>query len=154
MPCVKCAKTPGYHSFEKFGNLGEETLYYTAPAKTLDFNEDGTKLANLLIDIEEKTSNKPWGWVVDCSNMGFHHYTDLSFNMGILHLLNTNPNIGTLWVFRPNIWIRGTIALLNQFTSSNVLEKIQYFEGSNLELFQSLREKGLDGEQARWLIRQ
>jgi hypothetical protein len=36
-----------------FGNVNGIKLYYTAPAKTADFNEDGTKLANMSIHVSE-----------------------------------------------------------------------------------------------------
>ena len=152
MPCEKCTQDPDFHSFRKFGRLGNETLFYTSPIETKDYDEDGTKLANVLIDITEHTKDIPWGWVFDARGMGFHHYTDFHFNLGILQHLTADQNIGTIWVLYPNIWIRGAISCLQQISRSHILHKIQFLEGSNLEVYDTMTHAGLDPKSAIWLI--
>jgi hypothetical protein len=154
MPCEKCRAEPDFHSFKKFGTKGEETLFYTSPAKTKDFATDGSKLTNVLQDITELTDGKPWGWVLDCRNMDLRHYTDLSFNLGILQMLQDDPQNRTLWILHPNLWIRTTLALLRSFSYSPIFDRVEYLEGSNLELYDRLSKAGLEPSAIRWLLGQ
>jgi len=109
MPCQKCITKPGYHSFVKFGEIKGANLFYTSPAKTEDYNIDGTKLANIKIHVETDIAQTPWIWVLDCANMGFAHYTEISFNIGLLNLLASDKYIQAIWIIRPNIWVSGVI---------------------------------------------
>lgn len=167
MPCPKCAITPGYHSFISMGLLPRSgssnglllrssssngsTLFYTAPAKTADFNEDGTKLANIKIHVSEEC-REPWIWVVDCGDMGLAHYTDFSFNWGLLGLLAADVMLQEIWIVRPNVWIRGVIAVLQTFSSAPILGRIKYFDGSPLELDGLLCAEGMEASMRHWLI--
>jgi hypothetical protein len=154
MPCKKCQETPGYHSFAKFGKIGDVNLFYTAPAKTLDFNEDGTKLANIKIHIEEETEKKPWILVLDCGNMGIKHYTDISFSAGLLGLLANDPFLESIWVMRSNIWIRTTASFLKTISSAKILNNVKYFDKKGLELFDMLEKNYLDSSTIDWLMKQ
>jgi len=154
MPCLKCVATPGYHSFTKFGKIGDANLFYTAPAKTLDFDEDGTKLANIKIHIKEDTEDAPWIWVVDCANMTASHYTEISFNLGLLGTLSADKNLKEIWIIRPNIWITATVAFLRPFSSSPVLHGIQYYDGNKIELYSSMKMKKMEGSYIQWLMHQ
>jgi hypothetical protein len=151
--CPKCLVKPGYHNFVKFGILGnKDVLIYTAPAKTEDFNGDGTKLANIKIHMDEL--EYPWIWVLDCNNMELKHYTEISFNIGLLGLLSADKNLSEVWILRPNIWIRTTISFLQTFYTSKILSNIRYFEGTKLELFESLSKAGVAEPAAHWVIAQ
>ena len=154
MPCEKCGVRPGYHSFVRFGSLKEVNLFYTAPAKTEDLNEDGTKLENIKIHIAEDTKGKPWIWVLDCAQMQFHHYTDIQFSTGLLQILATDARLLAVWIVRPNFWIRSTVGILKTFSSAAVLNNITYFEGSKTGIITALEYVGLDSAAARWLVRQ
>jgi len=154
MQCPKCIITPKYHSFQKAGTYKNSTIFYTAPAKTEDFDIDGTKLQNIKIHIETDTQNKPWVWVLDCAHMEFKHYTDVSFSMGLLHTLAADPHITAVWIIRPNFWIRTTLSILRTFSSAPILTSVTVFEGSNLELLNALENIGLDKGSAHWLTSQ
>jgi hypothetical protein len=151
MPCLKCLQKPGYHSFVKFASIGSASLFYTSPAKTADFNEDGTKLASIKLHISEECA-EPWIWVVDCGDMGLAHYTDFSFNWGLLGLLAADLTLQEIWIVRPNLWIRGVIAVLQTFSSAPILGRIKYFDGSDLELEGLLCAEGLPALMRHWLI--
>ena len=125
------------------GHLSGRRLFYTAPAKTADFNEDGTKLANIKIHISEECSGAPWIWVVDCGGMGLAHYTDFSFNWGLLGLLAADLTLHEIWIVRPNMWISGVISVLQTFSSAAILRRIKYFDGSDLEVDRLLCVEGL-----------
>ena len=86
-----------YHSFKKIGVFNSVSLFYTAPAKTEDYNQEGTKLANIKIHILEETIG-PWLWILDCSNMSLRHYTEFSFNLGLLQMLSERVWLGLLVV--------------------------------------------------------
>jgi hypothetical protein len=150
--CPKCTQIPGYHSFLKIGLFDNKALFYTSAAKTQDFNEDGTKLANIKIHIDE--IGVPWIWVFDCNNMELKHYTEISFNVGLLEILTNDKNLAQVWILRPNIWIKTVIALLKTFSNSYLLNNIRYFEGNNLELYNSLLETNISSQLIHRLIAQ
>uniref|UniRef100_A0A6C0DVL2 CRAL-TRIO domain-containing protein n=1 Tax=viral metagenome TaxID=1070528 RepID=A0A6C0DVL2_9ZZZZ len=154
MPCAKCITKPGYHNFVKFAKVGDADLFYTAPAKTEDFNEDGTKLASIKLHVKEEASSGPWIWVMDCADMQLKHYTEFSFNLGLLSLLNEDPLLKEVWIVRPNIWIRTTIGFLQTFSSAAILRSIKWFDGSNLEIHADLATTGLADSKIHWLISQ
>ena len=154
MPCLKCLEKPDYHSFKKFGMLQNKSIFYTAPAKTDDYNEDGTKLANIKIHVKEDTEGKPWVWVLDCKNMGLANYTEMSFNIGLLQLLGETNTLDNVWIINPNIWIRTTIVFLQTFYNSPILTRIQYLDGSNREISNILTTAGLTEESIAWLLKQ
>jgi len=154
MPCSKCIAKPGYHSFVNFARVSDADLFYTAPAKTEDFNEDGTKLANIKLHVAEETTSGPWIWVMDCAGMELRHYTEFDFNFGLLGLLNEDPRLKEVWIIRPNIWIRTTIAFLQTFSSAAILRTIRWFDGSNLEIYASLLTTGLADSKIHWMISQ
>lgn len=154
MPCPKCIIKPKYHSFQKCGIYKNSTLFYTSPAKTEDFDTDGTKLQNIKIHIDEDTNKSPWIWVLDCAHMEFKHYTDISFSFGLLQTLAADPNLTAVWIIRPNFWIKTTLSILRTFSSAPILTSATLFEGTNLELSQKLEGIGLDKSPAQWLISQ
>jgi hypothetical protein len=137
-----------------FARVGDARLFYTAPAKTEDFNEDGTKLASIKLHVAEEASSGPWIWVMDCANMQLKHYTEFSFNLGLLSLLNEDPLLKEVWIVRPNIWIRTTIGFLQTFSSAAILRSVKWFDGSNLEIHAGLATTGLEGSKIHWLISQ
>jgi hypothetical protein len=153
MPCIKCLHTPGYHNFVKFGFLGNTTLIYTSPAKTQDYNEDGTKLANITIHVNE-LDKKPWIWVLDCGEMELKHYTEISFTLGLLKLLSNDEKLQEVWIMRPNIWIRTTVNFLKTFYSAKILNNIKYFEGTKMELLEQFQQTEIPISSIHWLIGQ
>jgi hypothetical protein len=86
--------------------------------------------------------------------MGLAHYTDFSFNYGLLGLLAADSTLNAIWVVRPNMWIRGVISVLKTISWAPILKKITYFEGSNMELDTQLTTAGLYSEGRQWLIAQ
>ena len=135
----------------KFAQVGDKTLFYTAPADSKDGDEEGTKLKHVLFDMQEQ-SDRPWGWIVDFRNMSFRHYTDFRFNIGLLKYLTNDKQIRSIWVLYPNIWLRRTIAFMKQFHNSPILHMIEFIEGSNLEVLEHLIRLGLSEEMAIHLI--
>ena len=152
MPCKKCLTTPGYHSFIKFGKCKDANLFYTSPAKSLDKDEDGTKLENVLLHVKEETENKTWIWVLDCQDMTVEHYTELHFNRGIVNLISTDINLQEIWIIRPNVWIKTTVAFFQLIAWAPIFSKICYIEGSKLEQFDTLSSFNLDIKTIDWLL--
>jgi len=153
MPCQKCLVKPGYHSFKKIGVFNSVSLFYTAPAKTEDYNQEGTKLANIKIHVLEETHG-PWLWILDCSNMALKHYTEISFNIGILQMLSEDKHLKSVWILYPNFWFRSTVAFLQTLYSSPVLTNIVYLEGSRLELYTNLEKQGLPNQEINRLLQE
>jgi hypothetical protein len=152
--CQKCLTEKEFHSFIKFGEVSSSTLFYTAPAKAKDNNKDGTKFSNMKLHIQSDTEGKPWIWVVDCANMKMVHYTEMSFNIQLMNLLSHEPTLKEVWVLRPNTWIKTTAAILRKMNKTNIFNKLKYFEGSNIEIFNKLQGSGMDVNTLRWLIEQ
>ena len=150
MPCPKCALEPGYHRFQKFAQIGGTDLFYSAPPKTDTLDE--TRLDNFRLHLKEDTQHRPWIWIVDCTEMQLKHYTEVSFNIGLLQLLANNPNLREIWVIQPNIWVRTTISFLRSFSSAKILENITYIDRTRLE--RTLRERGVNDASIAWLLNQ
>ena len=91
---------------------------------------------------------------MDCRNMGLHHYTDFSFNWGILNFLTNAENIHSIWILHPNIWIQGTIECMKQLSSSNVFKKIHYLDGTKLELMNTMSKAGFSNDAVKLLLDQ
>jgi hypothetical protein len=134
--------------------VNSTNLFYTAPAKAKDMNKDGTKFSNMKIHIQGDTEGRPWIWVVDCANMKMLHYTEMSFNIQLMNLLSHEPSLQEVWVLRPNSWIKTTAAVLKRMNKTNIFNKLKYFEGSNIEIFNKLQVSGVDTNTLRWLIDQ
>lgn len=155
MPCPKCTAKPGYHSYKKIASLKGLNLFYTSPAKTEDFDEDGTKLTNVKTHIKEDTAGKPWIWIMDCANMELKHYAEVNFTTGLLTALANDTNLKEVWVVRPNIWIRSTVAFFKTVSSAQILNNISYYEGeTNMDLYEALKATGLDEKAIHWIIAQ
>jgi hypothetical protein len=152
--CVKCISDPEFHSFKKIGQLNNSTLFYTAPAKAKDKNNDGTKYENMKLHIQKDTEDKLWIWIVDCANMKVGHYTEMNFNLKLLSLLSQESTLQEVWVLRPNAWIKTTAGLLKAMNKSNVFNRVKYLEGSNVDIFNTLQKSGLDMNTLRWLLEQ
>jgi hypothetical protein len=154
MPCPICLTQPGYHSFSNVGVVQDKALFYTAPAKSLDKNEDGQKLHNFSIDFREEADIKPWIWVVDCVNMTFEHNTDMSFNKGIVDLLSSSKYVQEIWILRPNMWARTTITFFQIFSKTKIFSNLFFIEGSKLEQLDQLLKRGAAAKTAKWLMQQ
>ena len=154
MPCEKCLKKPGYHSFIKFGSLNEMNLFYTAPAKSQDLNTEGNKLEMIKLHMTEDTEGDPWIWVLDCANMGIRHYADVVFTIGILQHLASEKNIQGVCILNSNFWIRSTHTFLNSISSAEILKNVKYFDGNKLEIIAQLTTAGFDTKAINWLTLQ
>lgn len=157
MSCQKCLIDPKFHSFAKIGQLHTANLFYTAPAKAKDMNNDGSKFANMQLHIQNDTEGKPWIWIVDCANMNMSHFTEMSFNLKFMKLLSQDATLKEVWIMRPNTWIKTTTGLLKNLNKGNVLNvfnSVKYIDGSNIEIFNTLQKYGLAVNTLSWLISQ
>ena len=152
--CEKCLIDNNFHSFIKLGVVGSSNIFYTAPAKVKDINKDGTKFSNMKLHIQNDTEGKPWIWLVDCINMKMAHYTEMSFNIQIMNLLSHEPTLKEVWILRPNAWVKTTTGVLIKISKINILNKLTYFEGSNIEIFNKLQTSGVDINTLKWLLEQ
>jgi hypothetical protein len=152
--CQKCITDPDFHSFKNIGYLNNTILFYTAPAKAKDKNNDGTKFENMKLHIQKDTEGKSWIWIVDCANMKVGHYTEMNFNLKLLTLLSQESTLQEVWVLRPNAWIKTTAGMLKMMNKTNVFNRVKYLEGSNIEIFNTLQKSGMDMNILRFLLEQ
>jgi hypothetical protein len=150
MTCTKCKVQFGYHKFVMIGTVNDTMLIYSSPAKSPDFNEDGTKLENIRCHIEEY--KRPWIWIFDGAGMGFQDYTDVSFNMGLLNILSSNTYIQGIWVTRSNIWLRTSISFMQTISSAPILKKIKYMDGNIIEIHDAFRKEGVETHSIIWIL--
>jgi hypothetical protein len=87
--------TPGFHSFSNIGKYNNIDVFYTSASKGQDNTTDGSKIKNIKLHFEEDPAGKEWIWVLDCSNMGTSHYTDVAFNIEMTKAILTNKKITT-----------------------------------------------------------
>jgi hypothetical protein len=127
MPCLKCAFFPNYHSFDPLVK-GDKRFFYTDPSKSIDNNEDGTKLANFKIHFEEASKKGPWTWVIDCGNMTIKDYTDFSFILSLINILENDSNIQEVCILRPTAWINKTIDFFKTVSSATALNKLRHID--------------------------
>ena len=144
MPCQKCLNSPGFHSFSNIGKFNNIDVFYTSVSKGQDNTTDGSKIKNIKLHFEEDPAGKEWIWVLDCSNMGTSHYTDLAFNIELTKTILTNKKINNIWMIRQNAWIKSIHALCMTVTGAEHFNKFTYFDGSNIELFLKFKEMGLN----------
>jgi hypothetical protein len=153
MSCKKCLIDPNFHSFVNFGTIGTTRLFYTAPARSLDYNKDGTKLENFKRHLLD-TKGEPWIWVMDCNGMTVKDYTDINFTMEFLKTLSANyaNTLKSVLIIKPNVWIKTSINTCKNMFKTSIFDKIQYCEGSPIELFLFYEKLGISAGALKWLV--
>ena len=86
MACIKCQINPESHSFTNFGDLNGINLYYTAPARTLDYKESEEKIANFKKHLDLAKGNQ-WIWVFDCGSMQMKHSSTMNYTRRLAQIL-------------------------------------------------------------------
>jgi hypothetical protein len=136
MSCKKCLINPNFHSFVNFGRIASTNLFYTSPARSMDYNKDGTKLENFKCHLQD-TNGAPWIWVIDCNGMGVKDYTDT-----LISILFINPNT----------WVKTTVGACKKMFKSSIFDRVQYCEGSPIELFLMYEKLNIPPASIKWLI--
>lgn len=154
MPCPKCSKIPGFHSFLLCGQIQDTSLFFSSLAKSSDTNADGTMLQNIIIHMTEDTKQKPWIWVLNCDNMGLKEYTNIYFSIGLLKHLSKDPTLQDIWLINSNLWIQSTFKIINSMSNAKFLKQIKIINGTVLEKLDAFKKLGLDTKTAYWLISQ
>ena len=137
MACQKCLINPNFHSFVNFGKIGGNIgLFYTSPARSMDYNKDGTKLENFKKHLLD-TKGESWIWIMDCNGMTTKDYTDMSFTLEFLKTLSANyaNTLKSILVLNPNIWVKTSVSTCKSVFKTSIFDKMQYYEGSPLEMF-------------------
>jgi hypothetical protein len=150
MPCPDC----NIHSFEQFGTLQDSKLFYTSPVKSKDFRESEERLKDFKIHLDT-AKGAPWIWVFDCGKMGPEHKLSLSFAQGVAKILATEHEVflHDIWIIRPNLWFGLLLKGLKLFIRSPLFNKVRLVEGSPLDIYEFLKEEGLDATARQWIVR-
>jgi len=152
MSCPACAANPDAHCFVRFGQIGDVSLYYTAPSRARDYKESPVQLANMKLHLD---STKPHKWMlfVDCRGMLLKHVTSIQFSSSVSNIIvkEHNDSLQAIWILQPNHWVKGTLKLLRAIFGAESMKKIHLMEGDKLELYVSLEQKGLSGKPLQWL---
>lgn len=152
MACPKCVEIPESHSFTHFGKFGEANLFYTAPARVLDYKESEQKIVNFKMHLDT-AKGSPWIWVFDCGEMQFKHYSSMNYTRRLAQILTNEhePYLQAIWIIRPNAWLKTTLKFLQSIFKSVLLSKVEIKEGEKLELYIKLEKLGLPAKQLQWL---
>jgi len=152
MACVKCQENPEAHSFTLFGQFNGANLYYTAPARVLDYKESEEKIVNFKKHLD-LARNSPWIWVFDCANMQMKHSSSLNYTRRLAQILaNEHENyLQAIWIIRPNTWIKTVLKFLKTLFKTALLNKVILMEGEKLELYVNLEKKGINGKPLQWI---
>ena len=153
MSCKKCLVNPNFHSFVKFGKIASTNLFYTSPARSMDYNNDGTKLENFKLHLRD-TNGAPWIWVIDCNGMTVKDYTDLNFTIDLLKALSKDytDSLISIMFINPNTWVKTTVGACKKMFKSGIFDRVKYCEGSPIELFLMYEKLNIPPVSIKWLI--
>jgi hypothetical protein len=152
MACEKCQINPEAHSFTPFGQLNGANLFYTSPARVLDYMESEEKIFNFKKHLDVARPNN-WIWVFDCAFMQMKHFSTLNYTRRLANILVSEHEntLQAILIIRPNTWIRSVLKFLKTLFKSPLLNKVQIIEGEKLELYVNLEKKGLNGKPLQWI---
>ncbi len=152
MTCPRCQILPNAHSFVNFARVNDIELFYTSPARALDYKETGETFAYYKIHIDT-AKDKKWIWIVDCEGMQMKHYSSIELIKKLIQmLLNEHKGqLQSIWIIHPNTWIKTAVTLMKPFLKKETLEKIQVINGDKLELYLDLEKRGIKGNALAWL---
>jgi len=153
MSCKRCKEAPAAHSFSYFGNLGDTMMYYTSPARALDYKETPETYSYYKSHIDSAKTSK-WIWVIDCAGMQMKHYSSIELIKKMMKMILEEHSgvLEKIWILHPNAWIKGAVAILKPFLKKETIEKIKILEGDKLELLVNLEKTGLTGKPINWLL--
>lgn len=153
MPCKRCLEVPVAHSFKYFGELKDMKLYYTSPARALDYKETPDTLTYYKSHIDDAKYTK-WIWVIDCAGMQMKHCSSIEIIKKIMKILLEEHNglLEQIWILHPNTWIKGAVTIMKPFLKKETINKIKILEGEKLELLINLEKTGLTGKPLKWLL--
>ena len=146
MSCPKCLQVPNSHSFTMIGKMDDIYIYYSAPAKALEYKETAENMENFKLHLNE-VKGKKWIWIFDCHGMEQKHHTSMNFMLKISSFIIAEHQdlIQGFWFIRQNIWMKTALKFLKGFFKAGMISKIRVFEGDKLELYVNLQKNGLSG---------
>ena len=151
--CQACAKNPAAHSFTYFGTIGVTRYMYTSPARAADYKESPTGMANFKKHLDTMQGVR-WAWVFDCAGMEMKHYVSLSYVKELAAILmKDHPHtLETIYIVRPNAWIRSMLSVLTTLFDKGVCKKIRILDGDGIELCGALEAASIRGPPLSWLL--
>ena len=151
--CPSCKVNPTFHSFMYLGTHEGVKLYMSMLARANDTTkESGQKLADFKHHLDTVRGQK-WIWILDCGNMEKRHHSSLDYTKGLAKVLASEheTTLMGMWIIRPTVWMRTTIACIKPFFKSNLVSKIHFVEGEALGLYVRLEQMGLKGRPLQWI---
>jgi hypothetical protein len=146
MSCQKCLEVPNSHSFDLIGMIDDINIYYTAPAKALEYKETPENFENFKKHLNE-TKGKKWIWVFDCYGMQLKHCKSITYMKNLTTVLANDHYdfLQGVWFIRQNTWIKAGISILKTLFKAGLVKKMRVFKGDKLELYMQLEKGGLTG---------
>jgi hypothetical protein len=152
MTCERCDLIPNAHSFIHFGAVNGINLFYTSPARAIDYKETAETFNYYKTHIDSAKNNK-WIWMVDCEGMQMKHYSSIEIIKKLIQMILDEHKglLQSIWIIHPNTWIKTALMLIRQFLNKDIYEKIQMIDGDKMEVYLALEKRGLKGEHIKWL---
>jgi hypothetical protein len=153
MNCPSCAKIPNTHSFTNFGKIGETRYYYSSPSRAKDYETESIRLENFKKHIRLAATAGKWIWVIDLTGSELKDFTSISFNLGLASAIvyEFSDSIQEVWIINLNSWAKPVIATIKQMFNHNLFNGLQLVNGTGLDLYLELKNKGISGAPLLWL---
>jgi len=152
MSCQRCLQTPNAHSFIHVGSVNDIKLFYTSPARAIDYKETAETF-NYYKSHIESTKNSKWIWIVDCEGMKMKHYSSIELIKKLIQLIldEHKKSLQNIWIIHPNTWIKTAVAMIKPFLEKDIVEKLHVIDGDKIELYMALEKHGLKADTIKGL---
>jgi hypothetical protein len=136
-----------------FGTIGVTEYIYTNPGRALEYKETPENIENFKRHFKS-LKGKRWTWVFDCADMEMKHYTSFDFAKQLAKILieEHRHTLETIYIVRPNAWIRTTVSILQTFIPEGLCKKVRILNGEGIELFAELQKTCIRGPPLAWLL--
>lgn len=153
MSCLKCKIDPNFHSFTDIGIFDNTKYIYTAPSRSKDITKDGSKLENFKKHVGD-IGGGPWVWILDCSDIASNEPIDTNYISGVVKFLSENHDdtLKKVYVIKLNKVVKAGVFVIKKMFKQTLFERIEYFDGSPLELYLQYEKKGFNPKMIKWLI--
>ena len=152
MSCKKCHFDPTSHSFIEIGKFNGVRYFYTSSSRATDNSRDGSKLECFKQHVLD-TKNEPWEWIVDFTYNTSNESIDTEYMTGVIKYLSDTHKytLRKAYFININMIIKASLSVVQKLFKQSMFDKIEYLNGSPLELYIHYEKKGFHSKMIKWL---
>jgi hypothetical protein len=152
MSCKKCRIDPTYHNFLEIGKNNGVRYFYTSSSRGKDISRDGSNLESFKEHLLD-TKNESWEWIVDFNYNKLNESIDTSYMTGVIKYLSETHKytLRKVYFINMNIIIKASVSVVQKLFKQSIFDKIEYLNGSPLELYIHYEKKGFHSKMIKWL---